>query len=279
MTLLTPILQKARHKLRYLRVGRALRGLGVTSIARDIYVRSVLREGTMKANVLGHELNFRIEHTQEITRVDTIERELEFLERITNAIRPGDIVFDVGANVGTVSLLLAKSSPHARVEAFEPETRNAARLRENVLLNGLDNIRVHETALSDTTGLLEFHVHGTTGTGSHSLVDTADGGETVTVNTTKGELFVRELNVVPNVMKIDVEGAELAVLRGFDSVLTNPSLRDLFIEVHPKKLAVLGAAAQDLDDLVKKSGFALQWAAERGGEEHRHYSKHLVSST
>lgn len=273
MNFLTRLLQESRLRLRYLGVGKALRRLGVTDVARDLYVREVLRQGTLSAKVLGHELNFRIEHIQEITRVDTIERELTFLERMTGAIRPGNVIYDVGANVGTISVLLAKHVPSARVEAFEPEPKNAARLRENVALNGLTNIRVHETALSNTTGQLKLHVSGTTGTGSHSLIDSSDGGETVSVKTQRGDEFVKESNTTPNVIKIDVEGAELDVLNGFQAVLAEPSLRDLFIEVHPAKLALLGSNPDVLHELVQSFDFELQWSAKRGGEEHRHYRK------
>jgi FkbM family methyltransferase len=148
--------------------------------------------------------------------------ELPVQEELARLLRPGDIVIDIGANVGFLSVIAAKLvGPDGRVIAFEPVPANARRIRRNARLNRLGRIEVVEAAVGDRTGtatlvLAEF-------AGGAALAD-ADlppdaCGELEVRLTTLDDWLARSGSPRPALVKIDVEGAELAVLRGMVATL------------------------------------------------------------
>jgi FkbM family methyltransferase len=125
-------------------------------------------------------------------------------------IRPGDTVLDVGANVGYYTVLSAVlAGPGGAVWSFEPNPRNAAFLRRHAEINGLRQVRVEEAAASDAVGVARFDF----GTGSGTGHLAADGP--IEVRTLRLDDVCAAHRIVPRVVKIDVEGAEAAVLDGF----------------------------------------------------------------
>jgi FkbM family methyltransferase len=129
-------------------------------------------------------------------------------------IPAGATVFDIGAHIGyytVLSSVLAGGS--GRVWAFEPNPVNHAFLRRHVGLNHLDNVVVENAAVSDRNGTASFAF----GTGSGTGRLAADGP--LEVRTIRLDDFCREHDVRPGFMKIDVEGAELTVLRGAGEII------------------------------------------------------------
>lgn len=124
-------------------------------------------------------------------------------------LKPGDSVLDVGAHVGYYTLLSSMLvGDGGRVVAFEPDPRNARFLRRHVRINGRRNVRVEEAAVSDSRGSARF-AHGT-GSGTGRL----DGAGEFEVRTLRIDDYCTERGIVPAAIKIDVEGAEIAVLAG-----------------------------------------------------------------
>jgi FkbM family methyltransferase len=148
--------------------------------------------------------------------------ELPVQEAMQRWIRRGDIVFDVGANVGFFSLLAARLvGPGGRVVAFEPVPDNVVWARANARRNGFDHLEVMATAVGASTGHAEL------------LLTRHPGGATVCEGATDDEVLARievpmvaldelvELGAVPapSFVKIDVEGAEAEVLSGMGEIL------------------------------------------------------------
>lgn len=161
---------------------------------------------------------------------------------LARSLRPGDTFLDLGAHVGFHTLLAARLvGPAGWVVAFEPSPRNARYLRRHLALNGCGNVRVEEAAVSDAAGAARF-LHGR-GTGTGRL----SGAGGVEVRTVALDGYCAEHGLSPAAVKIDVEGAELAVLRGAEEILTR--CRPLvFLSTH-------GAEAH---------GACLRWLRERG---------------
>lgn len=127
----------------------------------------------------------------------------------------GGTLIDVGANVGSVSLLLADAVQDALL--FEPNTTAATRARENLARNQL-GFKVYQLALSDATGEIRFQHHGAVDVGGHVVVNSpsAEGGVSTVPCMTFDE-FLRQngdLEFPCSLVKIDVEGHENSVLRG-----------------------------------------------------------------
>ena len=129
--------------------------------------------------------------------------------------REGQTVFDVGGQQGIYTVMAARRvGPRGKVVSVEPEPRNFGIIAKNVSLNGLTNVVAVQEALLDKAGEAELVLCGWNA-GGHSLSPSATSGAAkVRIRTRTLDALAAELKAVPDVIKIDVEGSELAVLRG-----------------------------------------------------------------
>lgn len=154
-------------------------------------------------------------------------------------IQPGMVVADVGANIGLLTLVMAwATGPSGRVIAFEPEAVPRSNLEKMKHLNGLSWVEVRDQAVGESAGRLTFHVSDIIGHSSLYALPDAEEARTVEVE------VVRLDDVAPakrlDVVKIDVEGAELDVLAGMKGVIAkNPDLA-ILAEFGPEHLARVG---------------------------------------
>jgi FkbM family methyltransferase len=179
------------------------------------------------------------------------------------SVQPGDIVWDVGANIGHYSVKLAdRVGDGGRVLAFEPSPSNLERLRATT--SAYSNITVMQIGLSSTAGRAHF-VQGEDQIGATSRLsrpsETAEANAVEVELTRGGDLVASGAVPQPDAIKIDVEGHELEVLEGLSEVLTNPQLRALVIEVHFGLLAEAGRASapKDIERLLERAGFKRSW--------------------
>lgn len=192
-----------------------------------------------------------------------LEVEVETIHWLRSVVRPGMMVIDVGANVGQMTLEMAHLvGPAGRVIAIEPGPGNLALLRRHVAENGFaDRVQIVEAACCATHGgEAEIQIAG-------DSVDTVGNGfqlagldlrpdrqlaaerlkKMVPLISLDG--FCQELGLRPAVMKIDVEGAEVEVLRGAPRVLAEctPALR---IGFHPFAFADPARAQRDIEAML-----------------------------
>jgi FkbM family methyltransferase len=131
-------------------------------------------------------------------------------------LKPGDVFWDIGAHIGYTSLLASRLvGPTGHVHAFEPLPENLVRLHEGIRLNRATNVVVHPVAVSDTVGHDSFVRHESSLMGS--LVGQGEIRERVAVTTMDTLLATTD---PPNLIKIDVEGAESRVLAGAVRVIS-----------------------------------------------------------
>ena len=123
------------------------------------------------------------------------------------------ICFDIGANVGLYSLLFSKNSKS--VYAFEPLPRNVYFLKRTLMLNKVRNVFIIPMAVSDKNGFSMFQKGINYSTGK--LNKSGD----FLVKTITLDSFVRKRKIFPNILKIDVEGSELVVIKGAKNLLVN----------------------------------------------------------
>ncbi|MGB8213129.1 MAG: FkbM family methyltransferase [Anaerolineales bacterium] len=163
----------------------------------------------------------------------TYEPELQAALR--ELIQPGAIVYDVGANIGYVSLLLAKAAgENGHVYAFEALPGNVEQWRQNVALNGMeDRLSLFAGAVVQTPGPVRFLVHGSGGmgkvAGSAGRADQYQSELTVS-GVSLDEFVYGQENPPPQVIKMDIEGGE---------VLALPGMRRVLAEAHPLMLMEL----------------------------------------
>jgi FkbM family methyltransferase len=131
-------------------------------------------------------------------------------------LHQGSVYWDVGAHIGFTSLIASRLvGPSGRVEAFEPFPPNQRRLARSIKLNGCTNMTVHPEALSSAGGHRSFFVHEASVMGS--LIEGAANGTIEVPCATLDDMAKRLPR--PDLVKIDVEGAELDVLLGGERLL------------------------------------------------------------
>jgi FkbM family methyltransferase len=157
------------------------------------------------------------------------------------AVRPGAVVLDVGANVGSYTLLFAMwAGPAGRVFAFEPAPEAREGLRRHVALNGLaDRVEIVPAAASSTVGTARFLIDGASGANAIAAGVARSATASIDVETTTIDEFCERRHIGPGVIKIDVEGAELDVLEGARRVLARSDLQ-AFVEFHPSVWSARG---------------------------------------
>jgi FkbM family methyltransferase len=150
--------------------------------------------------------------------------EVEEIRWLCRLLRPGSTAFDVGANLGVFTVPLARAvEPSGAVVAFEPHPGNVARLQANVDLNALSNVRIEPRAVGDYDGMLELRLSTDAAFGSTaSGAVLQDAGSTVRVEVVRLDRIWASLGEPEiDVLKIDVEGAEIGVLRGAAQLIGN----------------------------------------------------------
>lgn len=256
-------------------MGRPLRLLGVGRLSRSIYRRLLEKETAQEVTLFGQRLQFEVGSYLEAARLFAPNpAEERFGERMLRAIRPNDVVYDMGANIGAIALPLAalKQAEGVTVHAFEPEPYSAKRLHASARLNSLDNVAVHEIALGAATGTASFFVDKVVGSGRHSLFEQHTGpAMQIEVEVLTAADFVRRSDSAPDVVKMDVEGAEMDVLRGMKPLLDHKRVRELFIEIHGPTLEKLGTSAEALRGWLRERGYRCIWSQQRGHECHEHW--------
>jgi len=177
------------------------------------------------------------------------------LQRIIRKyVSPGQIVYDIGANIGYVTLSLAKLvGPHGRVFAFEPAPKNIESLRRTLEANRLTTVKLLEAAASNTSG--DAIIRMTENLSTPSLVwhrKNPASKELITKTVVIDHLVEAGESPRPSFVKIDVEGAEGLVLRGMRNTIlaANPVL---FIECSE-------IGRQISCDLLRESGYRCQSA-------------------
>jgi FkbM family methyltransferase len=172
----------------------------------------------------------------------------------------GWTVFDVGANIGVFTVLQATHG--ANVYAFEPNPDSYSRLSRNVTLNRLaDHVHLFASALGDEPGMGTMQVErgGTTGGVVVPAKERASGpGAQVTITTL--DRIVPSLHVSRiDLLKIDAEGSEVAVLRGADRTLA--TVQRVIVEYHSRDLL------QSVEEILVRNGFSVEMIVDYYAEE------------
>lgn len=246
-------------------IKRVVARLGLDSRLKEVY--SSFLGSVSDSDVLSHEINgfsaeFHASTGLEVQRFQSLMDEDKVLELLLSDVTKHDVFYDIGSNVGLYTCFLSQIVD--QTVAFEPHPANLERLKENIKLNNLENVTVRSEALSNTDGTAELAIPGAdvAGEGTHTLRDDSDNAS-IEIKTARGDSICENLPT-PDVMKIDVEGAELSVLRGFEETLEECRL--IYCETHPGKLEERGESVEDVLDVFSRRGFETTDLTERGSE-------------
>lgn len=194
---------------------------GKYSILMRVYFRHLApRTSTMVVSTLRFGIRMRLDITEYLqTHLYVFgDYELPTIRFLRSVLKPGSVCLDVGAQMGYLTLAMATSAnKQTIVHSFEPEEQNAQRFRENIALNGLTNVTLHQSAVSTVDGPLKLYLSNDRNAGTHSTVyiESNVSTEYVEIPSVRLDTF-SEQNRLPSIdlIKIDVEGAEIDVING-----------------------------------------------------------------
>lgn len=165
--------------------------------------------------------------------------EPEQTSTFVDTLKKGQVFFDIGANVGYYTILGARIvGSQGKVFAFEPVIRNLAYLYQHTVLNKANNVTLVSAACSDTISLTLFSGARNFAEGhinDNILLENEANNLLFPVPTVTVDAMVQQLGVTPDVIKIDVEGAELSVLRGAQGTLREAKPK-IFLSTHSDML-------------------------------------------
>jgi FkbM family methyltransferase len=160
-------------------------------------------------------------------------REPEFMDIIEKEVTKGMVAFDLGANIGYVTLCLANLiGKQGHVYAVEPSPHNFEILKKNISANNLeDRVDAYHYAISSESGVINFNLCAESNL--HSIIKTKYTKETIEVNSVSIDDFFDDKKF-PNFIKMDIEGAELQALEGINEILkkSDESMK-ILMEIHP----------------------------------------------
>jgi FkbM family methyltransferase len=169
---------------------------------------------------------------------------------------PGDIFVDVGANAGLYTIIASQAvNPGGRVLAFEPSRDEFFRLAWAISANRAANVQAFNFALAEASGFVGFVPSPNRHTGLHHLSGAGDcRAEEVWAE--RGDVAVT-LSLAEQIalLKVDVEGAELMVLRGFHSLLQDGRIQRLVVEVTDQFLRRFGGSSAQLYAYLSGLGY------------------------
>ena len=188
--------------------------------------------------------------------------EPEVTRLIKEVLNPGDVIVDIGANVGVHTLVMAKEVGNkGKVYAFEPHPEISKRLLSNINLNKFNNVKVSNNALSNNTGELDFFVHNPKRLhkGQSTFYKEHLDGEArkikVEVDTLDNFAEKNKLKKI-NLIKIDTEGNDFKVLQGTEEVIKNFS-PNLIFEFEKDSWALADNSFDDAYNFLKDKDYEI----------------------
>jgi len=171
-------------------------------------------------------------------------------------VNEGDIVVDCGTNIGYFTLLAAKlTGKKGKVYSFEPEPKNFNFLLKNIELNSYDNVFAAQKAVSDRAGTVKLYICPYD-TGHHTInqyggikeyrPDFIDNKKDfIEIEAVSLDDYFKDLNQPINVIKMDVEGAELLALSGMNRIIHESKNLKMFVEFFPLLIREMGGSPEE----------------------------------
>lgn len=182
--------------------------------------------------------------------------EVESYAAFSNAVSPGNVVFDVGAHIGTYTIIAAKGvGPGGRVIAYEPHDYTRMHLERHLHWNNVKSQTVVcDVCCGAEDGCAELYFLSGRAEGCTGVVP-IEGFQKRAVRVVKLDSEVVRLGVAPDILKIDVEGAELDVLRGAEETLRR-ARPVIVLSMHPRALMSRSESSDQILDWLRQHGYA-----------------------
>ena len=234
--------------------GKGLERFPLVSRTYHFLTRHLIGEDIILVDVHGQKMYVNATFGLTLLSTGTYESEKLMTTLFTKLITEGMIVVDIGAHVGYYTLLAARAvGDKGKVFCFEPEPSNYALLLKNIERNSYNNVVLVQKAVTNSTGHVKlFLARDPSG---HSIGSDNPHQRAILVDsTTLDDFFVcREYPI--HIIKIDVEGAEMAVLQGMRNIIAKNQQLNIFTEFNPGALMRAGFLPIEYFQMLVNYGF------------------------
>ena len=253
--------------------GSNLQKLGNTSFVNK-YIENIRKKGFDNWRVLDHDIKMYVDPTDPhlLSMIDGKDPEQEVKEIFLENISPGDVVIDVGSNIGDYTLIASKKvGDSGKVLSFEPLSETFLTLNRNLQLNEITNCMFFQNAVGEKPGLANLYKNNLSGTMGH--LDSSLNGkdlikrDEIEVVTIDDVLTSEHIDTV-NMIKIDVEGFEHEVLLGCLQSFKENKIKKILCEVHFKYLESKGKSEEAIYDLLREHNFTITPISRKGARVH-----------
>ncbi|MBS1557207.1 MAG: FkbM family methyltransferase [Bacteroidetes bacterium] len=232
---------KGKNRLSRILLGRYIK------YAQDIEVRA--KNGCV----------FRLPNVKENVGFDMLingEYEPESIALLLSRVKPGQSFLDIGANIGSIAIPIAKARSESKIICVEASSRMAAYLRQNIAINGLTNVDVIEKAMFNESGKTVnfFNPEEKYGKGSLNSVFTNQSEPVLTI--TLDELKSR-IDGEVGMIKIDIEGYEYFAFDGGQRLLSQPHAPDIYFEFNDWCEEAAGLVPGSSQKILRSLGYSL----------------------
>ncbi len=200
---------------------------------------------------------------------------------LQQVLEEGMTVYNIGANIGYYAILSGSLvGKEGEVYAFEPSPKNFELLSRNLAQNGLQHVHAYQKAVSDRDGTLQLFFSASN-SGDHQIFEAEAGRASVEVETVSLSSFMRTVEEAPDVMIMDVQGAEFAVLNGFKEYLLSQTRKPLvlFTEFSPSALIKAGSSPKEFLELIRAAGLSISVIDENNRTTTHMSDNELIETT
>jgi len=175
-----------------------------------------------------------------------------------DSLTEDETFIDIGAHIGLYTLPAALKLKKGRVYAFEPASSNYNILKKHIKMNSLSNVEIFDYLVGDKGKSVKFYESKNLVSPKNSIVkvDKISSFEPIIKKQISLDNFFLGKNIHPNVIKIDVEGAELFVLKGAKNIITKTKPK-IYLSIHPQWLENLGLSVNQLLSLIKELDYSI----------------------
>ncbi len=171
------------------------------------------------------------------------------------AVKEGQVVLDIGANVGYYTLIGGVLvGEQGRIYAFEPDPVGFGFLEKNVRLNGLTNVVLEQKAVSNQSGSIRLYL-AKENKGDHRTHQTEEERESIEVGAVALDDYFKDYEGRIDFVKIDTQGAEAVIIEGMDQLIKDNDDMRMVVEFWPYGLSQFGADSNELLEKLRSYGF------------------------
>lgn len=180
-------------------------------------------------------------------------------ELLGEKLKDSKCFVDIGAHLGYFTLFASKIIPEGQIISFELDKINFYLLKKNIELNNCKNVEIFNNAVTDKPGKIEYKRDSDQPMPNLNILVTTSNNsfdKMISVDSVVLDDFFKNRTVKPNIIKIDVEGAEMNVLKGMKNLIKSYK-PNLFLEIHPDILPKFNSSAEEVISYLKEKGYKI----------------------